>query len=50
LYKRIHERSGDKEPERYLIGEVSQKVNLSQKTIREYEKIGLVKPQKDQRY
>jgi hypothetical protein len=32
-----------------LIGEVSQKVRLSQKTIREYERIGLIKPKREPR-
>lgn len=49
MYKRIDTRSADKEPKKYLIGDVSRKVNLSQKTIREYEKIGLIKPQREPR-
>ena len=36
-------------PEGYLIGEVSKAVNLSQKTLREYEKIGLIKPKREPR-
>ena len=33
----------------YSIGVISRRVNLSQKTIRDYEKIGLIKPRRDPR-
>jgi hypothetical protein len=33
----------------YPIGAVSIRVNLSQKTIRDYEKMGLIKPKRDRR-
>lgn len=33
----------------YSIGAVSKEVNLSQKTIREYEKMGLIKPRREPR-
>ena len=49
MYKIIDKRSADTKPKKYLIGDVSLKVNLSQKTIREYEKIGLIKPQREPR-
>jgi len=39
------ERHNSKSAE-YLISYVSQKVNLSQKTIRDYEKMGLIKPRR----
>ena len=39
----------DKESSGYFISTVSREVNLSQKTIREYEKMGLVKPRREPR-
>lgn len=38
-----------KEIEEYAIGQVSQMVNLSQKTIRDYEQMGLFKPRRHPR-
>ena len=38
-----------KQTKEYYIGEVSQAVNLSQKTIRDYENLGLIKPKRDPR-
>lgn len=38
-----------KESSEYFISDVSREVNLSQKTIREYEKMGLVKPRREPR-
>ena len=49
MYKKARGRSRNNRSGGYLIGEVSKKVNLSQKTIREYEKIGLIKPQRETR-
>lgn len=49
MYKKTRGRSRNTQSGGYLIGEVSKKVNLSQKTIREYEKIGLIKPQRKPR-
>jgi hypothetical protein len=49
LYKKTRGRSRNTRSGVYLIGEVSKKVNLSQKTIREYEKIGLIKPTREAR-
>lgn len=34
---------------RFPISEVSQRVNLSQKTVRDYEKMGLIKPRREPR-
>ena len=39
----------DREKGRYPIGFVSQMVNLSQKTIRDYEQLGLIKPKRNLR-
>ncbi|OQY43813.1 MAG: MerR family transcriptional regulator [Desulfobacteraceae bacterium 4572_87] len=39
----------DKESTGYFISTVSREVNLSQKTIREYEKMGLVNPRREPR-
>ncbi len=41
--------SDGKRDDTYLINEVSRRVNLSQKRIREYEKGGLVKPEREPR-
>jgi DNA-binding transcriptional MerR regulator len=41
--------TSDREEGRYPIGIVSQMVNLSQKTIRDYEQLGLIKPRRDLR-
>ena len=49
MFKKTRGNYRPAKPENYLIGEVSQFVNLSQKTIREYEKIGLIKPQREPR-
>lgn len=46
MYNKPRNKHKDSDSEGYLIGEVSGKVNLSQKTIREYEKIGLIKPKR----
>lgn len=40
---------GSKRNNGYSIGEVSHLVNLSQKTIRDYENLGLFKPERDPR-
>lgn len=49
----MHRKKTSKETDQalpgYFISAVSQKVNLSQKTIREYEKMGLVKPRREAR-
>ncbi len=39
----------DEAPDTYLINDVSRRVGLSQKRIREYEKSGLIKPDREQR-
>jgi hypothetical protein len=49
VFNKTSNRSLKTQSEGYLIGVVSQKVNLSQKTIRAYEKIGLIKPKRDVR-
>lgn len=39
----------EKRPSEYSIGDVSRMVNLSQKTIRDYEQLGLFKPRRNPR-
>jgi hypothetical protein len=46
---RSHEKQIDEGLIGYPIGTVSIRVNLSQKTIRDYEKIGLIKPKREPR-
>lgn len=49
MYRRNIKRQFEPKREGYSIGEVSKMVNLSQKTIRDYEKIGLIKPDREPR-
>jgi len=49
LHRRLKKESIINESGEYPIGEVSKIVNLSQKTIREYEKMGLIKPKREPR-
>ena len=49
MYHRDKREKVDRRSGGYPIGDVSKKVNLSQKTIRDYEKIGLIKPRRDPR-
>ena len=49
MHRRIRRESMKGRPGEYPIGDVSKMVNLSQKTIREYEKMGLIKPKREPR-
>jgi len=49
LYHKAEIRKASQGPREYAIGAVSRVVDLSQKTIRDYEKIGLIKPKRDPR-
>jgi len=49
LHRKKDKNEIDKESTGYFISTVSREVNLSQKTIREYEKMGLVNPRREPR-
>jgi len=49
LHRKKTKNAVDKESSGYFISTVSREVDLSQKTIREYEKMGLVKPRREPR-
>ncbi len=49
MYHKAEIRKASQGPREYAIGAVSRVVDLSQKTIRDYEKIGLIKPKRDPR-
>jgi len=49
LHRKKKKNAIDKESKGYFISAVSREVDLSQKTIREYEKMGLVKPRREHR-
>lgn len=45
----MHHTTEKKQAGEYSIGDVSRRVDLSQKTIRDYEKMGLIKPRRNPR-
>ncbi|MCF8130234.1 MAG: MerR family transcriptional regulator [Deltaproteobacteria bacterium] len=47
MHRKKKKNAFDEESSGYFISTVSREVNLSQKTIREYEKMGLVKPRRE---
>ena len=49
MYRKNEQKQVDLKQGEYPIGIVSNRVNLSQKTIREYEKTGLIKPRREPR-
>ena len=49
MYRKSDSEHLGQRDEGYAIGEVSKIVNLSQKTIRDYEKMGLIKPKREPR-
>ena len=49
MYRKKRENTVDESTSEYFISVVSREVNLSQKTIRDYEKLGLVMPKREPR-
>ncbi len=49
MYRKNNKKDSAVKRKEYSIGEVSKMVNLSQKTIRDYEKMGLIKPNRQVR-